>query len=246
MRWLSIVWICALLPCQMPIAAEKGGWKTYRSDKFGYELSFPPEMEYKVYLDGSSGDLMDVHSGNLLVSFEVWPPDECPRQPDGTTAKDVGIEHVKGITQADGADSSSSCGDPLRIWDVASVRGVKIYELELTCVTETSSVPDDDEIDVEPNSADIDEPITTVDGKKWPTFFIDISQPWRKRILTADPSGNDPRIAKDRIDVDLNILRTILANITTFPVPKPPGICIEDLRGRTFTSAIPVPSPKPD
>ena len=39
-----------------PVAAETGaaGWRTHRSEKLGYEFSYPPELELKVYFDGPS------------------------------------------------------------------------------------------------------------------------------------------------------------------------------------------------
>jgi hypothetical protein len=233
MRWFSIIWLCTILPVEMLVAGEKGetGWKTYRSEKFGYEFSYPPEIECTAYFDGSSGDLKDVRTEGVLVRFEVWPPDECPRQPEGTIAREIGIERAKDITQADGPGGSSHCGDPLKVRDIASFYGLKIYELELTCVSETFPGSDDDEMDDEQDAATIDaEPIITTEGKKWPTYFVDISQPWRKRILTVDPTGNDPRIYEDKDRTDTEVVRTILANVRTFSIQKPPGICIEDLQ----------------
>jgi hypothetical protein len=166
----------------------------------------------------------------LLATFEVWPPYECPREPEGTTAREIGIERAKNLTQADGHGTSSYCGEPLTVRDIESPHGAKICELELTCVSETTPGPDDDEMDAEDDATAIDaEPTITIEGTKGPTYFVDISQPWRKRILTVDPIGNDPRIFQDNERADMAIVRTILANIKTFSIQKPPGICNEDL-----------------
>ncbi len=242
MNGLLMMWILAILPAQTPVVDENGGagWKTYRSEKYGYELSFPPDMQFMAYFDGSSGDLKDARTGGVLASFEVWPPDQCPRQPEGTMAKEIGIERVKDITQADGHATSSHCGDPLTVRNVASLHDIKIYELELTCVDETFPGSDDDEMDTEDDIVPADtEPTVTIVGKKWPTYFVDISQPWQKRIMTVDPIGNDPRLYKNENRIDMPIVRAILANIKSFAIPKPPGICIEDLpSGTTFKKGV--------
>jgi hypothetical protein len=229
MRWFPIIWLCIILPMSAGFEKAEAGWETYRSDKFGYEFSYPTGMKFTAYFDGSSGDLTDTRTGRVLARFEVSPPDECPRQPEGTTARDIGIEYAKAVTQADGHGSSSYCGDPLAVRDIASFNGLNIYELALTCVSETLPGPDDDEMDVEEDNATINaEPIITIEGKKWPTYLVDISQPWRKRVLAVDPAGNDPRLEHEN-RADMAIIRTILANLKSFAIQKPTGICIEDL-----------------
>ena len=54
--------------------AHASGWTTYRSERFGYELSYPPGLELRVFLDGASGELRDaatdattpaIHNGAL-------------------------------------------------------------------------------------------------------------------------------------------------------------------------------------
>jgi len=245
MNWLLMMGLFAVLPIQTLNAGENSGAgpKTYRSEKFGYELSYPPEIELTSYFDGSGGDLKDARTGGLLAHFDVWPPDECLREPEDLTAKEIGIRRAQDITQADGDGTSSHCGDPLTARDVASLHGVKIYELELTCVSEIFPGSDDDEIDTKNDTAVIDaEPIVTVEGKKGPMYFVDISQPWLKRIMIVDPAGNGPHLEESKGRIDMPIIRTILANIKTFAVPKPPGMCIQDLpRGSTFTTAAPRP-----
>ena len=77
MRRSWIVGLCATLLAGAAFAAEKAddGWKSYRNGKFGYEFSYPADMEYTAYLDGSSGELKDARTGHRLVDVEVWPPD---------------------------------------------------------------------------------------------------------------------------------------------------------------------------
>ena len=113
----------------------------------------------------------------------------------------------------------------------------------MTCVNETfPSDSDDDETDAKQDIATTEaKPIITVDEKKRPAYFADISQPWRKRILIVDPIITDLQADEDKDQSNMALVRTILARLKTFSIPKPPGICIEDLpnRGRAIGS-IPV------
>ncbi|MCI0635442.1 MAG: integrin alpha, partial [Actinobacteria bacterium] len=111
-------------------------WKTYRSESFGWELSYPPEMELKAYFGGQSAELRDAGTGTALAELEIWPPDLCPRERPGTTAEAIGTERVAMVTQADGDDGSSSCGAPMTVRPLASRHDVPLYEVGLTCRSE--------------------------------------------------------------------------------------------------------------
>jgi hypothetical protein len=39
--------------------------------------------------------------------------------------------------------------------------------------------------------------------------------------------------------MDFALLRTILGTLHTFPIPKPAGVCIEDLQHRGFSIGVP-------
>ncbi|PIP08607.1 MAG: hypothetical protein COX51_03640, partial [Syntrophobacteraceae bacterium CG23_combo_of_CG06-09_8_20_14_all_50_8] len=138
-------------------------WKTYRSEKFGFEIAYPAGMEFKAYFDGASASLKDAKTGGTLVEFEVWPSSECPRQPADTIARALGIDRAKAVTQADGPNGSSFCGDPVTVRESASLYGAKIYELELTCMRETSYPGSNDDSDeAEPKDTTVEtEPIVT-------------------------------------------------------------------------------------
>src|SRR5262249_23601426 len=68
----------APLPATVHAGTVPRGWTTYRSEQFGWELSYPPDMELKTYLGGASGELRDAKSGTVLAELEVWPADLCP------------------------------------------------------------------------------------------------------------------------------------------------------------------------
>jgi hypothetical protein len=78
-------------------AAEnaKQDWKTYRSERFGFEIAYPAGMEFKAYFDGASASLKDTKTSGTLVEFEVWPSSECPRQPADTIARALGIDRAR-------------------------------------------------------------------------------------------------------------------------------------------------------
>jgi hypothetical protein len=105
------------------------------------------------------------------------------------------------------------------------------YGYELSCMNEEYPFEDDDATDAEsvPVTADV-EPVITFIGIKGPTYFINISQSWLKRVLVADPAGVDPRQSSEKDPKVSSQLRKILETIQTFPVSEPPGICIQDLK----------------
>jgi hypothetical protein len=203
------------------------GWETYRSVQFGWALSHPVEIELVSYFGGQSGELRDRATGRLLAQLEVWPPDECPREPPHTTAESVGRERATVVTQTDGCDGSSSCGAPMTVRRFASEDGVPLYELRLTCRGER---------------LEGGHRIRDRQGHKGPTFFADVSQPWRRRVLTVDPVGVDPRMSLRAKADDVVAVRRILATLTTFPVPDPKTVCIEDLSAGSTTGLTPTPS----
>jgi hypothetical protein len=194
--------------------ADASGWTTYRSERFAYELSYPPGLELRVFFDGASGELRDATTGAPLLTLELWPPDLCPRERPGTTAKDLGVERAIAVTQADGDGSSSWCGRPVAVRAWQSARGVALYELTLSCRGEQRE-----------NRRLVRERL----GKKTPTFFADVSQPWRARVLMLDPTDADPRMATQPKAVDAAVIRRILDTIAVSPLPPPDVVCIEDL-----------------
>jgi hypothetical protein len=204
----------ALVATAVQAGSARAGWKTYRSEQFGWELSYPTDVELKAYFGGQSAELRDATSGAALAELEVWPPDLCPRERPGTTAEAIGRERVATVTQADGDDGSSSCGTPMTVRRFSSDRDVPLYEVRLTCGSERIVAH---------------RTVRRREGRKGPTFFADVSQPWRKRVLTVDPSGVDPRMGVTRPQ-DVAAIRGVLATLATFPVPDPNTVCIEDLR----------------
>lgn len=242
MRRVSFIPLFAVLLAGAAGAAEPvdTGWQTYRNEKFGYEMSYPVDLEYRAYVDGSSGELRRIGARHPLVYFDVWPPSECPRQPAGTLARTLGIERAKTVTQADGPDGSSACGDPVTVRESAGLHGVRIYELELPCTRETYPGGHDDTEEVGPELPEVEaEPVITQEGTKGPTYFADISPTWMARVLSADPAGVDPRIGSAKDEGDLALLRRILATLETFPTQKPAGFCIEELQNRGFSIGVP-------
>ena len=197
-------------------------------------------MEFKAHFDGASASLGDVKTGVAFAWFEVWPNSECPRQPAGTIARTLGIERAKTMTQADGPDGSSFCGDPVTVRETESRYGAKIYELELTCMSEIYPGSHDDTDECEINASAVEmKPVVTEEGKKGPTYFVDISTSWKKMILLVDPVGADPRRNSSRDQFNPKVLRKILATMKTFSIPKPSIICIEELQNRGLMIGIP-------
>ncbi|HJQ84207.1 MAG TPA: hypothetical protein VKA21_09030 [Candidatus Binatia bacterium] len=186
------------------------GWKTFRSDALGYEVSYPPDLELRSFVGGGSGELRDAATGERLADLEFWPPDQCPRERPGTTARALGVERAAAITQADGDDGSSSCGKPVKVTTWTSRRGVALYELGLTCREERRGKR---------------RPL----GRKEPTYFADVSQPWRARVLMLDPVGADPRMRPVRRRLDAKVVRAVLETVAAIPLPEPKAVCIEDL-----------------
>jgi len=70
-------------------------------------------------------------------------------------------------------------------------------------------------------------------------YFVDISPQWKKQILLADPVGADPRTGPVKQKIDPALIRQILETVKTFPIQKPPGVCIADLQQRGFTIGSP-------
>ncbi|MBU2053511.1 MAG: hypothetical protein KKC25_00830 [Proteobacteria bacterium] len=172
-----IVGLCSMLLAGLAGAAENAeqDWKTYRSEKFGFEIAYPAGMEFKAYFDGASASLKDAKTGGTLVEFEVWPSHECPRQPADTIARALGIDRAKAVTQADGPNGSSYCGDPVTVRESASLHGAKIYELELTCMRETYPGSHDNSDEAEPEDATVEtEPIVTEErrGRRILSIFL--------------------------------------------------------------------------
>jgi hypothetical protein len=211
----TLVVALAVVATAVHAGSTPEGWKTYRSEQFGWELSYPSDMELEVYFGGQSAELRDATNGAALAEFELWPPDSCPRERPGTTAEAIGMERVAMVTQADGDDGSSSCGTPITVRRFPSDRNVALWEVRLTCSSERI---------VDRRT------VRRREGHKGPTFFADVSQSWRKRVLTVDPVGVDPRMAAARRPPDIAAIRDILATLATFAVPDPNALCIEDLR----------------
>jgi hypothetical protein len=206
--------IALVLASAAGAAGVPDGWTTYRSDRFGWELSYPASVVLTPYFGGQSGDLSVAASGAALAAIEVWPGDLCPRERSGMTAEALGVERVSAVTQADGDDGSSSCGAPVALRRFSSDAGVRLYEATLTCTAERRVHR---------------RIVRTREGRKGPTFFADISQPWRRRVLTIDPSGLDPRMGSAATRADPTTLRAVLATLRTFAVPDPHVVCIDDV-----------------
>jgi hypothetical protein len=224
MRILAVT--LALLATAVHAGGVPGGWKTYRSEQFGWELAYPPAMELKAYLGGASADLRDAITGSVLAELELWPSDLCPRERPGTTAEAIGTERVAAVTQADGDDGSSSCGSPITVRRSVSDRGVPLYEVGLTCRSERIIGR---------------RTVHRREGRKDPTFFADVSQAWRKRVLLVDPVGVDPRVTVGAHPPELTSIRSVLETLATFPVPDPKVVCIEDLSPGAIAGTVTAP-----
>jgi len=88
-------------------------------------------------------------------------------------------------------------------------------------------------------------PVIRVEGKKGPTYFVDISPSWKKQVLVVDPVGVDPRMGQVKQKIEPALVRKILETIKTFPIQKPQGVCIDELQNRGFMMGVPAPSREP-
>jgi hypothetical protein len=222
----TLTFTVAVLATAVHAGAVPGDWKTYRSEQFGWELAYPPAMELKTYVGGASADLRDAITGSVLAELEVWPSDLCPRERPGTTAEAIGTQRAAEVTQADGADGSSSCGSPIIVRRSVSGRGVRVYEVGLTCTSER----------IVGHRA-----VHRREGRKEPTFFADVSQPWRKRVLLVDPVGVDPRMAAGAHAPAVASIRRVLETLATFAVPDPKVVCIEDIAPGAIAGTLAAP-----
>jgi hypothetical protein len=213
-RWLVV----ALVGCLVRAASAAdvpAGWTVYRSELGGYELAYPPEVTFKAFFDGRSAEVADAATGERLADLELWPADVCPRDRSGAGAERLGTTRAGDVTRADGDDGSSVCGAPVRSRAFRSEHGVACWELSLTCTSER---------------------VTRGgrrhrrEGTKGPTFFADVSQPWRTRVLMLDPAGVDPRLGRPGEPATAPaVARRILATLRTFSVPDPKVVCIDDV-----------------
>jgi hypothetical protein len=222
--------------------AADAAWKVYRNERFGYVLSYPPDMQLDVWIDGASGQLKDAATGTALVDIELWPVDMCPRQPKGLTARALGIQRAKDVTQADGAGSSSWCGDPTAVHMTRSPQGLAIFELKLTCESERDGDIDESDDDA-PAAAAPSAPVRRREGTKGPTFFVDVSPDWQARVLLADPVGVDPRLKPSKEKISPTLLRRILATVERLPTVAPDVVCIDELGPTGLTIGRPAPRP---
>ena len=209
-------------------ADGRAGAATYRSERFGWTVTCPPGVAVRAYFDGQSADLIGVRSQRSLATLEVWPGDLCPRERPGTTAEALGVERLEAVTQIDGDDESSVCGAPLTLRRFTSDHGVPLYEATLACTRDRRVGR---------------RTVHSRAGRKGPTFFADVSQPWRTRVLMIDPAGTDPRMDPTP-GPDPATVREILDTLVTFPVPDPRVVCIEDL-GPVSGAAASAPAPTP-
>ena len=178
-------------------------WTTHRDPAAGYTLSFPASLSVHAHAGGTSATLVDRASGDALVEIGLWPPDVCPREPAGTTARGLGLQRAVVVTRADGPSGSSSCDEPASVRERRSKHDVPYWEVTLVCD----------------------------DGRrKGPTSFANVSQAWRTRVLMLDPVGADPRRPEPARPVDPSLMRDILDTIAVLSAARPPGRRIDELR----------------
>ena len=234
--------LLAALACAPAARAGDAEWSVYRNERFGYALSYPPDTKLDMWIDGASGQLQDAETGAELAHFELWPADDCPRQPKGVSARALGIERAKDVTQADGAGSSSWCGDPVTVRASRSPKGLAIYELRLTCESERDGDVDESAPDDVP-TAPAAPPVRRREGTKGPTFFVDVSPGWQARVLSIDPAGIDPRMRPAKPRISLAVLRRIVASVERLPTAEPDVVCIGDALPMGLT--VPHPTTQP-
>src|SRR5262245_54007880 len=196
------------------VSGEEGshpGWQSHRNERVGYELSFPPSLDFKAYFE--AGDLQERSSGRTLLRAELWPPDECMHAPGENLIvpmQTMALQRAKDVCQADGPNGSSYCSDPVTVKPFVSRNGARGVEMVLTRISEHCDTYEDDEC-VKPM-------VGRIEGSKGPVYAFDVSNERMTRILYLEPEVTDARVQE------------VLSSFKVFKVdPGPKPKCIQDL-----------------